>query len=135
MVLVDADFFIGLYFKEDAHHAPCLRYIDIIRERKETLITSYDAVSEVTTKLGYNIFPEVSTVFLEDMSSGEIVIVFPTPQLFEKARALFNTIPQKHTSLTDCMNMTIAKDKSITTILSFDKVYKKNGFTLYGETI
>jgi predicted nucleic acid-binding protein len=135
MLLADADFFIGLYFKEDIHHTKCLRYTDKIQERKETVITSYDVISEVTTKLRYNIFPEVSRIFLEDMSSGEIVTVFPTPQLFEKARALFNTIPQRHTSWTDFINMVIAKEKGITTILSFDKGYKNNGFALYGETI
>ncbi|MCA9371563.1 hypothetical protein KC726_01565 [Candidatus Woesebacteria bacterium] len=51
MILADADFFIGLYLKNDAHHQRCVDLIKKIDIKKEIVITTHDVVDDVITKL------------------------------------------------------------------------------------
>lgn len=127
MVLADADFFIGPYLADDAHHQKCISLSETIDEE---IITSYDVIDEVVTKLTYFRRKDKALLFLEDVKSTNLSIIFPDRKLSEKAIVIFKSQKTKHVSLTDCMNMAIAKEKKIKHILSFDKVYEKNGFRL-----
>lgn len=127
MVFVDADFFIGLYFSSDPHHKTCISLIDKI---KDDLITSHDVIDEVVTKLSYFKRKDLALQFIKDVKKTAIIIVFPDMSLFEKASNIFASQKQTHVSLTDCMNMAIAKEQKIINFLSFDEVYEKNGFKL-----
>lgn len=127
MVLADADFFIGLYLVEDVHHQKCLWLSENIDEE---VITSYDVVDEVVTKLTYFGRKDKAILFLNDVKSTNLSIIFSDRKLAEKAITIFKSQKTKHVSFTDCMNMAIAKEKKIKFILSFDKIYDKNGFKL-----
>ena len=127
MVLVDADFFIGLYLTSDAHHQTCL---SMSYKVKDELITSYDVIDEVATKLSYFRRKDLSLLFLKDLDQKGIFIIFPDASLFRSAQRFFESQKLSHVSLTDCMNMAIAKEKKVEYFLSFDAVYEKNGFKL-----
>lgn len=127
MIFVDADFFIGLYHKKDHHHKRCLQLLEKI---KGELLTSYDVIDEVITKLSYFLTQKIALVFIHDILSQEIVVVYPNRALFLKAKTIFEKQKSKHVSMTDCMNMAIAKDKRIKMFLSFDKIYEQNKFEL-----
>jgi predicted nucleic acid-binding protein len=127
MIFADSDFFIGLYLKEDTHHSDCLELIENI---KDEFITSWDVVDEVTTKLAYYVNKKTAQNFFSDIMKNGILVVFPNPDLMKNAFQFFNTQKTSKVSLTDCMNMAIARDKGIEMFLSFDKVYEKNGFKL-----
>jgi predicted nucleic acid-binding protein len=48
----------------------------------------------------------------------------------EKIIQIFKKQTSKRVSMTDCVNMAIAKKMGIKRFLSFDEHYKKNGFEL-----
>jgi len=127
MILVDADFFIGFYSEVDAHHKTCLAFVDKIADE---LITSYDVIDEVVTKLTYFKKKDKALLFLADIKKTNLATIFPNQKLFEEAKKIFQNKKTSHISFTDCMNVAIAKEKKIKYILSFDKVYEKNGFKL-----
>lgn len=127
MIFVDADFFIGFFYKQDAHHTRCL---DISESIEEEITTSWDVVDEVTTKLFYNVNKQTALNFLSYLKSERVIIIYPNQSLFMKTKSVFEQQKHKHVSLTDCMNMAIMREKKITTVLSFDKIYEKNGFSL-----
>ena len=127
MFFADADFFIGLYFKEDPHHENCKR---IIKNFEEEILTSWDVIDEVSTKLTYFVNKKVSIIFLQDIFSNKFLIVFPDWNLSQKAWAIFENQKSHKVSMTDCMNMAIAEEKGIEKFLSFDRIYEKNGFKL-----
>lgn len=127
MVLVDADFFIGLYLDTDPHHKKCLALSPSITDE---LVISYDVIDETFTKLTYIGNKEIALHFVNDLKKKNIVIIFTTLQLFNLALKIFLLQSSKHVSLTDCMNMAIMKEKGIKKVLSFDKIYEQNGFEL-----
>ncbi len=127
MVFADADFFIGLYFKEDAHYEVCRKIIESIEEE---ILTSWDVIDEVSTKLTYFVNQKASIIFLRDVFSSKFLVIFPDWDLSQKARVIFENQKSHMISMTDCMNMAIAREKGVTGFLSFDKVYEKNGFKL-----
>ena len=128
MIFIDSDFCIGIYYKEETHHK---QSIALLQKVNDSLVTSYDVVDEVVTKLNYKVGKSNSIIFLEDIYDGQIKIVFPDTKLIALAKVLYQKQKNTHVSWTDCMNMAIAKDKKIHYILSFDKIYEKNGFKLF----
>lgn len=127
MIFVDADFFIGLYHKKDHHHTRCLQLLEKVEEE---LLTSYDVIDEVATKLSYFLNQKVALVFIHDILSQEIIIIYPNHAFFVKAKEIFEKQKSNHISMTDYMNIAIAKEKKINMFLSFDKVYEQNRFML-----
>lgn len=127
MIIADADFFIGLYYLEDPHHKRC---IALTRSVTEELITSYDVIDEVITKLTYFKRKDKAKLFLNDIKKTNLTIIFPNLKLFEETIKIFESQQTTRVSFTDCMNMAIAKEKRIRYFLSFDKIYEKNGFKL-----
>lgn len=127
MVFIDSDFFISLYIIKDAHHKMCLK---LSKSLKENLITSWDVIDEVITKLRYYDSKSTALRFISDIEKQKILIIYPNHAYSKKAENIFEKQSKKHASLTDCMNMAIAKEKNIKYFLSFDKIYEKNGFKL-----
>lgn len=130
MVIADADYFIGLYYFDDPHHQKCLA---VAQNFTDELITSYDVIDEVVTKLSYFKRKDKALLFLNDIKRTNLIVIFPNPKLFEEAEKIFKNQKTTHVSFTDCMNMAIAKEKKIKYFLSFDKIYEKNGFKLVKE--
>lgn len=128
MIFIDADFFIGFYYKEDAHHQRCKFLYDHINT---SLVSSWDVVDETATKLTYFTSKIHALKFLDGIERTKIEIIYPDRDLFLQAKYIFQQQTTKKISLTDCMNMAIAKSLDITTFLSFDQIYEKNGFTLF----
>ncbi len=129
MVFVDADFFIGLYYIKDCHHDNCLRLSDYFTD--EQMITSWDVIDEVSTKLTYFTDKNLSLRFLKRIFDDKyIFVIFPDHGLVDAARKIFEGQRSHMVSMTDCMNMAIAREKGVSEFLSFDKIYEKNGFKL-----
>lgn len=127
MIFADADFFIGFLHEKDAHHKKCLQ---LIKKINEDIITSWDVIDEVVTKLSYYQSKKVSLRFLKRVIEEKINVFFPNPALFLAAKEIFAQQTSKKISFTDCVNMAIAKEKDIKYFLSFDTIYEKNGFKL-----
>lgn len=125
--LVDSDFLIGLFYEEDSHHLQCKRIID--RYDGEFII-AWDVIDEVTTKLSYFAKKQNALNFLKMMLKLKTQIVYPDEVLLEKALKVFSNQTSKKVSFTDCVNMVIAKMKNLRYVVSFDKIYEKNGFLL-----
>ena len=130
MIFIDADAFIGLNIKKDAHYQRANAILIEIKEDGKKLVTSWDVIDEVATKISYYDKRETSISFLESIIKGNIKIIFPDKKIAKKAFKIFKKQTSKKVSLTDCTNMAIAEIKGIKKFFSFDKVYEKNGFKL-----
>ena len=126
--LIDADLYIGLYNKDDAHHLQAIDTIHSLGDKDPIYHTTWDVIDEVSTKLSYFGQKVDSTEFLSDLINTDTNVLFPDDEILQKTIDLFKKIKTKHVSFTDCVNMVWARKLKIDKILSFDKIYKKQGF-------
>ncbi|MBU1129697.1 PIN domain-containing protein [Patescibacteria group bacterium] len=133
MILVDADAYIGWMVSNDAHHDRVVKIFRELRDDRERLVTSWDVVSEVATKLSYFTTKAMSVRFLRELFASDTKIVYVDEKLGRVARKIFVSLRSKRASMTDCVNMAIARSLRIKKFFSFDEIYRKNGFELVGE--
>ena len=95
------------------------------------LLSSWDVIDEVSTKISYFLGKEQARAFLEYVEETKTNIVFPTPKLARTAKENFIKLRSKRVSMTDCMNMAIVDQLDLDSIFSFDKVYEKQGVSLF----
>jgi len=131
MIFVDADAYIGIYTKQDGHHNRANILLCGVQNNHEQLVTSWDVIDEVATKLSYHIGKAEAKNFLNDMKTSDTRIEYMKQELVHDVFSLFLKQSSKHVSLTDCTNMVIARNLGITTFFSFDHHYEQNGFTLF----
>lgn len=67
---------------------------------------------------------------LLNMIRTHILLTQSFRRLFLQAKAVIEKQKSNHVSMTDCINIAIAKEKKIKMFLSFDKVYEQNRFML-----
>lgn len=128
MIFIDSDAFIGLRVVHDAHHERAKGLLKHIGE--EQLITSWEVVDEVSTKLSYQTSKETAIQFLEYLNKAQIRVEFLDEETSEAAKRIFISLKSKNISMTDCTNIAIARKLKINTFFSFDEHYPKNGFKL-----
>ncbi|MFH1235442.1 MAG: PIN domain-containing protein [Parcubacteria group bacterium] len=130
MIFVDADAFIALNVKHDAHHGDAVFLLSRLEKSGEPLVTSWDVGDEVPTKLSYFTTHSQALRFLELLLSSDVQVEYVTPQITFSIQKRFAGQSSKAVSLTDCANMEIAEKLKVRTFFSFDKHYKQNTFLL-----
>lgn len=133
MIFVDSDAYIGIYFPKDPHHKKAVALVDELKRLQEELVTSWETIDEVATKLSFLSTKEIASRFLRDRRQSDEKIVFVDESLSEAIIGLFLKQRSKRVSLTDCANMAIARKLGIEIFLSFDNHYCQNGFKLFGD--
>jgi len=53
-----------------------------------------------------------------------------TPQLFDEALDLYRRRPDKGYSLTDCMSMVVCRRQRVSEVLTHDRHFEQEGFTV-----
>lgn len=99
----------------------------------EQLVTSWQVVDEVATKLSYFTTKNNAISFLRSILGKGTRIEYIDSAIATDVAALFIRQTSKRVSLTDCANMAIAKKMGIEVFLSFDNHYRQNGFKLFGD--
>lgn len=130
MIFVDSDAFIGASVPSDPHYDVSITLFRKLKEIGEDLITSWDVVDEVATKLSYRAGKKTALEFLKNLKQSSIKIEYIDKIISKKSLILFTKQKSKNISLTDCTNMVTAKSLGIDIFFSFDKHYEKSGFKL-----
>lgn len=131
MIFIDADAFIAARVTKDSNYLKAEKTFQKLSQQKIKLVTSWDVIDEVATKLSRFTTHQIAVKFLTDTASSSMKITYPNHSLAEKAMTIFAKQTSKRVSLTDCTNMAIMSELGITTIFSFDHHYSQNGFKLF----
>lgn len=134
MIFADSDAYIAIYLPQDPNNGKAEELSRKIEKEDLKIVTSWDVIDEVATKLSYALGKLVSKKFLEDRRKSDEEIYFIDRKSSSEAIKLFNKQTSKRVSLTDCSNMVIAKSLGVDAFFSFDRHYKKNGFKLLEDT-
>ena len=130
-ILFDADALVALTKRDDSNHLKAVRIYQELKSKITNFFLSPFTVAEATTVLSNKYSHERAKEFLKEMRS----ISLPVLEL-EKESSLpddwFNKQNKKGTSYFDCYNMALLEryKNQINAIFSFDRVYKRNGFTI-----
>lgn len=130
MMFIDSDAFIGILVTQDAHHAKASALFDRLNETQQKLITSWETIDEVATKVSMYFGKDCADLLFGLIARATITIVYVDETLAQKAVDIFKKQTSKNISLTDCANMAICRSLKIDTVFSFDEHYKKNGLKL-----
>lgn len=131
MIFIDSDALIGIVLPKDPHHGNAHILLDTIRGGGEELVTSWESIDEVATKLSMYHGKHVARDFLTYVyGASSIRVIFIDAVLSREALAVFDKQTSKNVSLTDCANTAICRSMGITTVFSFDPHYRKNGLKL-----
>lgn len=125
-VLIDSDAFVGLMLERDAHHARASAIFDRLKAGNVATVTTSFVVAETATVLSHASGQALARTFLDDViSKPGFLVIFIDQALQDEAIAIFRSLEQRATSLTDCANVAVIRQFEIPTIFSFDKVYPK----------
>jgi len=130
MIFVDSDAFIALNHPLDIHNKKAIDIYNSLVNSDEELITSWDVLSEVSTKLSFFLTKAIALSFINYIQTSKIKVEYVTPINSDKIFEFFKKQSSKRVSITDCVNMTICNKLGIKQIFSFDQHYSKNGFKL-----
>ena len=102
-----------------------------LKKEKASFLTSNTSLYETITVVSQRISHKDAVNFLSKVPQG-LNTLFINQQREQKAIKFFKKQTSKNISFFDCLNMAIMKEFSIKNIFSFDKGYKKNGFSRIG---
>ncbi len=130
MIFIDSDALIGIIVPQDAHHVSANVVFDRLATSEERLVTSWETIDEVATKLSMYFGKDCADLLFSLLSKTNITIVYIDQILSKIIIDIFKKQTSKNVSLTDCANIAICRSMGISTIFSFDVHYKKNGLSL-----
>lgn len=130
MIFVDSDALIGVIAPQDAHHPRATLAFDRFAKTDEQLVTSWETIDEVATKLSRYFGKDIARVFFLFLLRTQITIIYVDEVLAQVTTVIFDKQTSKNISLTDCANIAICRSLGITWVFSFDPHYKKNGLKL-----
>lgn len=133
MIFVDSDAYIALHVEKDVHHVKSVKLMERLENSNEQLVTSWQVIDEVATKLSYFTTKNNAVGFLRSVLGKGTRIEYIDSAIATDVVALFIRQTSKRVSLTDCANMAIARKLGIEVFLSFDDHYPQNGFRLFGS--
>lgn len=131
-IIVDSDGLIGLLDKEDAHYVSAQMILEKLAKEKTKFIYPATVIVESTTILRIRLKkPEVADQITRLLLSGLLLVESIDEILLKKAVSLLEEKGgDSHNTLFDGVVAAVANKYSADAIFSFDRFYKKIGFTL-----
>jgi len=127
-IFVDTAFVLALVNDRDQYHKRAQELADYL-EAQELLIT--DAVLlEIGNALARGYKAQAIEIISFLVESEEVEIFHYSPQIFEKAFAMYKKYADKEWSLVDCISFVIMRERGIKQALTFDRHSEQAGFTV-----
>lgn len=130
-VLVDSDALVALIKRDDAHFRKASRLANQAKKQHVEFFLSQYTIAEVSTVLSNKVSQLVATQFLAGVHEFDLTVIAATQTEFLKAEEIFVQQKKKGTSFFDCLNIALIQHYSFDAIFSFDKIYAKNGISVY----
>lgn len=131
-IFIDADAYVAIANSQDANHKLAIIIAKILAKKNIAIFTSNFAFGEAVTVVSQKVALETASRMGYDIPKGVTIIDVNSLQR-EKALERFSQQTSKNTRFTDMVNMVLMDELGITTVFSFDKHYRKNGYKLLGE--
>ena len=129
---IDTDAFIALNDESDLLHQKANKIwqkLALLKE-KYSAYTSTNVLLETLTIVSQRLGKMKAIQLLGELRSGAFIVIHPSESTVFEAEKIFCRIKSKNVSYADCLSFAVMKQKKINLIFSFDKDFKKMGFSL-----
>lgn len=123
---IDTLFVIALINRRDKYHAQADEMAELYDG--QPLLTTDAILLEIGNAMARAFKPEAVQVIEDFLTSEDVEIVRLTPELFERALALYKSRPDKEWGLVDCISFIVMQDRGVTDALTFDRHFAQAGF-------
>jgi hypothetical protein len=124
--LVDTQFVIALVNSRDKHHGQAVRLAH--EHRGRPLLVTDAVLLEIGNALARDRREDAVAVIESFLDSRETEVVNLTPDLFERAFALYSRRQDKTWSLVDCVSFVVMTDRGLQQALTSDRHFTQAGF-------
>lgn len=134
IIIVDADGLIALMNEDDINHKKAVIISSMLIKQKTKILVPITALSEAITVAKWKLNkPHLVETLINMCINKTIEIIDITKEILPEAISYFNSNDSKHNTFFDAIIAAITKEQKADAIFSFDKWYKKQGFTLASE--
>jgi uncharacterized protein len=124
---IDTQFVVALANRRDAHHAETQ---EIAREYLGRNLVTTDAVLlETGNGLARGLRNGAAAIIQAFREMDGVEVVNMTPDLFDRALALYSSRLDKEWGLVDCLSFVVMKERKMTDALTYDKHFVQAGYT------
>ncbi len=130
-IFADTFYWIALLNSKDTWHSQVIAVSQTISD--SPLVISDGIIDELfaySSKRGDLLRLKVSEVYKSFLKDPNIQIVSYVPAIRQKGIDLYEQRPDKGYSLVDCISMVIMKEMGIVEVLTNDKHFTQEGFTI-----
>lgn len=131
MIYADTFYWIALLSPRDQWYQRVLNHN--IKEGQIKLVTTEGVLDELLnyfSKSGHLLRRKASQLYLAISSSPDIQLIAYTSKLRQAGFDLYQQRPDKGYSMTDCVSMILMKKLNIREVLTNDKHFVQEGFTI-----
>lgn len=128
-IFVDTSAFVALNNKNEPNHIVADALLGQLDLSTTILLTSNYTIAETITILSQRISKEIAINFKElDVPTLEVIWV--NEMIEAAAFDIFKKIKSKNVSFIDCTSFALMRELGIKTVFTFDRDFKKQGFSL-----
>lgn len=127
-VFADTSFFVAFLNSADADHEVATQFMASLAAR---IVTTDWVLAELGNFLAKRPNRNLFAAFVHDLASDPRMDVEPASrESFESGCVLYESRPDKDWSLTDCISMTVMRDRAIHEVLTADHHFRQAGFVI-----
>lgn len=125
MVFLDTSFIAAYYNKKDVHHEKAKSIMEEIVSKEEEIFISNHVFDEIINVLLNRVKDIEKTKEIGNDLKESTEIIHTSEEEFESAWKKFRNQKDTNFSFTDCSIISLAKNKKLEPIATFDKEFKK----------
>jgi uncharacterized protein len=132
-VFADSSFYIALLAANDDHHEDAVRIGSALVAEQVPLAVSHAVAFEVLaffSRRGQDARARAAQLVERVLHSPSVEVVATTSGLLDAALDLYRRRLDKRYSLADCLAMVICRDRGISDVLTTDRDFEAEGFTI-----
>ncbi len=132
-IYADSSYYVALLNGDDASHLVATSLASAIGRDSTSVITTDAVFVEVLTYMSARgTYSRNRAVRLIDLlrEDNAVTILPSTRALFDSALELYRRRPDKSYSMTDCISMVVCRDEGVEGVLTADKDFQQEGFTI-----
>lgn len=125
-VFADTAYWIALVDKRDSYRERALR---VTAEITGTITTTSEVLTETANALSREPWRQEVVRLIDALAvRNDVVILEPDAGLWRRGWSLYKERPDKEWSLTDCISITVMREKGIPEALTTDAHFEQAGF-------